>query len=56
MASTKEHMEKALRYLKDYNDVYMAINELENALSHYKIEQERDLINENRFGLGSMVS
>lgn len=42
MASTKEHMERALMYLKqDRPYLYMIENELENALSHYLIENEK---------------
>lgn len=39
MASTKEHLEKALWYLQN-DKLSSAENELENAISHYKIEEE----------------
>jgi len=57
MASTQQHIENALRYLKyDEPTLSMAIIELENALDHYKIEKEMETLNEDRNGLGSMVS
>ena len=43
MATTLEHMEKALMYLTNIHDgpkVYLAVNELENAIGHYKIENK----------------
>ena len=45
MASTLEHMEKALRYLTNIHDgprVYLAVDELENAIAHYKIENKEE--------------
>lgn len=43
MATTLEHMERALEYLTNIHDgpnVYMAKNELENAIGHYHIENK----------------
>lgn len=43
MATTLEHMKRALMYLTDIHNgpkVYMAVNELENAIGHYNIENK----------------
>lgn len=39
MATTKEHMERALMWLRLEN-LYLAENELANALHHYLVEKE----------------
>jgi Tfp pilus assembly protein PilF len=40
MSTVKEHLQYALKYLRDH-ELYMAENELESALHHYLIEMEK---------------